>query len=69
MSRIPKSLADLDFSNLTTTGRKSGLPRIIETWFAVGARIVKDGQEEDARARRLLAAKYQGWAVGKKLSG
>jgi len=53
MSRIPKSLADLDFSNLTTTGRKSGLPRIIETWFAVVARIVKDGQEEDARARRL----------------
>jgi deazaflavin-dependent oxidoreductase (nitroreductase family) len=111
MSRIPKSLADLDFSNLTTTGRKSGLPRTIEIWFAVDgepgtvyllsggrahsdwvknikqnprvsieigdrtfagvARIVNDGQEqeEDARARRLLAAKYQGWAVGKKLSG
>jgi deazaflavin-dependent oxidoreductase (nitroreductase family) len=109
MSRIPRSLAGLDFCNLTTTGRKSGLPRTIEIWFAVDgepgtvyllsggrdqsdwvkniiqnprvsielgdrtfpglARIVEDGQEEDARARRLLAAKYQGWAEGKKLSG
>ena len=28
-----------------------------------------DQPEEDARARRLLAAKYQGWAEGKRLSG
>ena len=32
------------------------------------ARLVKD-KEEDAKARRLLAAKYQGWAPGKRLSG
>jgi deazaflavin-dependent oxidoreductase (nitroreductase family) len=109
MSRIPGSLAELDFANLTTIGRKSGLPRTIEIWFAVDgepgavyllsggrdhsgwvkniiqnprvsielgdrtfpgvARIVGDRQEEDARARRLLAAKYQGWTEGKKLSG
>jgi hypothetical protein len=37
--------------------------------FAGAARIVEDGQKEDARARRLLAAKYQGWAEGVKLSG
>jgi deazaflavin-dependent oxidoreductase (nitroreductase family) len=109
MNRIPRSLAGHDFCNLTTTGRKSGLPRTIEIWFAVDgepetvyllsggrdqsdwvkniiqnprvsielgdrtfagvARIVNGGQEEDARARRLLAAKYQGWSEGKKLSG
>jgi deazaflavin-dependent oxidoreductase (nitroreductase family) len=99
-------VADLDFCYLTTTGRRSGLPRTIEIWFALEgdvlymlsgggdqsswvknlqqdptvrvrlgsrtrsgrARIVDDG-DEDARARRLLAAKYQGWREGKRLSG
>ncbi len=32
------------------------------------AAIVSD-PEEDALARRLLAAKYQGWEPGKRLSG
>jgi deazaflavin-dependent oxidoreductase (nitroreductase family) len=32
------------------------------------ARIVEDPQEE-AAARRLLAAKYQGWREGRSLSG
>lgn len=32
------------------------------------ARLVKD-KEEDAKSRRLLAAKYQGWIPGKRLSG
>jgi deazaflavin-dependent oxidoreductase (nitroreductase family) len=32
------------------------------------ARLVKD-KEEDAKARRMLAAKYQGWEPGKRLSG
>jgi deazaflavin-dependent oxidoreductase (nitroreductase family) len=32
------------------------------------ARLVKD-KEEDAKARRLLAAKYQRWEPGKRLSG
>jgi deazaflavin-dependent oxidoreductase (nitroreductase family) len=32
------------------------------------ARLVND-KEEDAKARRLLAAKYQGWEPGKRLSG
>jgi deazaflavin-dependent oxidoreductase (nitroreductase family) len=31
-------------------------------------RIVED-QREEARARRLLAAKYQGWTEGRRLSG
>jgi deazaflavin-dependent oxidoreductase (nitroreductase family) len=31
------------------------------------ARLV-DAPDEDARARRMLAAKYQGWAPGKHLS-
>jgi deazaflavin-dependent oxidoreductase (nitroreductase family) len=31
------------------------------------ARVVKD-EDEDAKARRLLAAKYQGWEPGKRLS-
>jgi hypothetical protein len=32
------------------------------------ARLVKD-KNEDAKARRLLAAKYQGWLPGKRMSG
>ena len=32
------------------------------------ARIVVD-EAEDGRARRLLAAKYQGWTEGRRLSG
>lgn len=32
------------------------------------ARVVEDS-DEDARARRLLAAKYQGWKEGKHMSG
>lgn len=102
------SFARLDFCYLTTTGRKSGLARRIEIWFAAGgkrgtvyllsggrarsnwvknikhdphvtvklgketfagtARILDKG-EEDARARRLLAAKYEGWSDGDALSG
>jgi hypothetical protein len=31
-------------------------------------RIVED-QREEARARRFLAAKYQGWTEGRRLSG
>jgi deazaflavin-dependent oxidoreductase (nitroreductase family) len=99
-------VADLDFCYLTTTGRRSGLPRTIEIWFGLHgdvvyllsgggdrsdwvknlqrdpavrvrlgdqtrsgkARVVAD-QDEDARARRLLAGKYQGWREGKRLSG
>lgn len=103
-----KTIADLDVCYLTTTGRKTGLPRTIEIWFGAdgkastiyllsgggdqsdwvknlvqdprvkvqlgardftgSARILEEG-EEDARARRLLAAKYQGWSEGKRLSG
>jgi deazaflavin-dependent oxidoreductase (nitroreductase family) len=100
------SETDLDFCYLTTTGRKSGLKRMIEIWFGLEgdnlyllsgagdsaqwvknlmaddrvavrlgkqtypgtARLVED-KEEDAKARRLLATKYQGWEPGKRLSG
>ena len=106
MSKRATSAADLDFCYLTTIGRRSGLPRTVEIWFALDddvlyilsggqdrsnwvknlkrnpdasvrlgaetrtgkARIVSD-PEEDARARRLLAAKYQGWRAGRPLSG
>jgi deazaflavin-dependent oxidoreductase (nitroreductase family) len=36
--------------------------------FAGVARILEKG-DEDASARRLLAAKYEGWSEGKRLSG
>ena len=36
--------------------------------FSGRARILDKG-EEDARARRLLAAKYEGWSDGRALSG
>jgi deazaflavin-dependent oxidoreductase (nitroreductase family) len=32
------------------------------------ARLVRE-KDEDAKARRMLAAKYQGWQPGKRLSG
>lgn len=108
MSPTLRSLAELDFCYLTTTGRNSGLPRTIEIWFAIDggsgtvyllsggrdqsdwvknlnqnpratvqfgedkffgvARILDKGDDDD-RARRLLAAKYQGWITGRTLSG
>jgi deazaflavin-dependent oxidoreductase (nitroreductase family) len=99
-------MEDLDFCYLTTTGRRTGLARTIEIWFALEgdvlymlsggadssdwvknllhdprvsvrlgsqtrrgkARVVEE-PEEDLRARRLLAAKYQGWREGRRLSG
>jgi len=33
------------------------------------ARAVEPGSDEDQAARRLLAAKYQGWSEGRTLSG
>ena len=103
---LSRAAADQDFCYLTTIGRRSGLERTIEIWFAaegptlyllsggrdrsdwvknirresrisvrIGrrtydgrARVVEDAAE-DARARRLLAAKYEGWNKGKRLSG
>jgi deazaflavin-dependent oxidoreductase (nitroreductase family) len=41
--------------------------RIAKHTFPAAARIVTNGQEE-TMARHLLAAKYQGWKEGKKLS-
>jgi deazaflavin-dependent oxidoreductase (nitroreductase family) len=42
--------------------------RIGKNTYPGTARVVKD-KDEDAKARRLLAAKYQGWEPGKRLSG
>jgi deazaflavin-dependent oxidoreductase (nitroreductase family) len=33
-------LADLDFCNVTTTGRRSGSPHTIEIWFALHGGVV-----------------------------
>ena len=91
---------------LTTTGRRSGLPRTVELWFTIHGNTVYflagggdradwvrnaiaspevtvrlgatshpgtarkpelDG-DEDARERRAMAAKYQGWRPGRPLS-
>jgi deazaflavin-dependent oxidoreductase (nitroreductase family) len=41
--------------------------RIAKQTFPAAARFVMEEQEE-ARARRLLAAKYQGWREGRPLS-
>jgi deazaflavin-dependent oxidoreductase (nitroreductase family) len=41
--------------------------RIGRTTFKGRGRLVTD-PEEDRMARRLLAAKYQGWSAGKRLS-
>lgn len=37
--------------------------------YTGSARAVEVGTDEDARARRLLAGKYQGWQEGRRLSG
>jgi deazaflavin-dependent oxidoreductase (nitroreductase family) len=42
--------------------------RIGKNTYPGTARVVKD-KDEDAKARRLLAAKYQGWEPGMRLSG
>ena len=42
--------------------------RLGETTSAATARVVDD-LAEDALARRLLAAKYQGWSEGREMSG
>lgn len=52
--------------NLLTDDRVS--VRLGRKTYPGKARLVKD-KEEDAKARRLLAAKYQGWEPGKRLSG
>ncbi len=91
---------------LTTVGRRSGEPRMVELWFGLDgstiyflagggemthwvqnalanrevrlrmagrgymgrARVPEPGSEEESRARRMLAAKYQGWREGQRLS-
>jgi deazaflavin-dependent oxidoreductase (nitroreductase family) len=42
--------------------------RIGDTVWNASGRVVED-PDEDARARRLLAAKYQRWREGKPMSG
>ncbi|HEX2054356.1 MAG TPA: nitroreductase family deazaflavin-dependent oxidoreductase [Actinomycetota bacterium] len=42
--------------------------RVGDQEYAADARIVQGGEEE-ARARRMLAEKYQGWRKGQELSG
>ncbi|HEX8581272.1 MAG TPA: nitroreductase family deazaflavin-dependent oxidoreductase [Acidimicrobiales bacterium] len=42
--------------------------RVGDEEVAATATVV-DGDDDDGRARRLLAAKYQGWAEGRPLSG
>jgi deazaflavin-dependent oxidoreductase (nitroreductase family) len=43
--------------------------RVAELTLEARARVVGPDTEEDARARRLLAAKYQDWEEGRPLSG
>jgi deazaflavin-dependent oxidoreductase (nitroreductase family) len=105
---LPSDLIDRSVCDIETTGRRSGLPRRVEIWFAAdpardriyvlsggrdGAHWVRnlradravrvrigdqwfagvateiEGGPDDPLARRLLAAKYQGWSEGRPLSG
>jgi deazaflavin-dependent oxidoreductase (nitroreductase family) len=104
---LDADLARRPVCDLETIGRRSGLPRRIEIWFAAdperdriyvlsggrdhahwvrnlrrnpvvrvridgrsypGVAIEIEGDQDDGLARRLLAAKYQGWAEGGALS-
>jgi hypothetical protein len=42
--------------------------RLANGTYAGAARAVEAGTDEDTDARRMLAAKYQGWSEGKPLS-
>ncbi|MDP9375158.1 MAG: hypothetical protein M3Q65_22450, partial [Chloroflexota bacterium] len=42
--------------------------RIDSEGYRAAARVVAPGTSEDALARRLLCAKYQGWREGQPLS-
>jgi deazaflavin-dependent oxidoreductase (nitroreductase family) len=102
---IPPEWADQPFCYVTTTGRRTGVPHTIESWFGLEAgrfyllaegrdkadwvrnlkahpevtvrmgdttfeavaTVVTDEQEQ-GRARRILAAKYQEWAEGTPMS-
>ena len=104
---LPDGAADLAYVWLTAVGRRSGLERTVELWFALTgltlhflagggkstgwvqnslaadtvsvrlgggtyrgrARAVAEGTHEEHAARRLLAAKYQGWSESQRLSG
>lgn len=105
---LPSDLADRAICDVETTGRRSGLPRRVEIWFAAdpvrdriyvlaggrddahwvrnaradpavrvrirdqwfaGVATEIEGGPDDPLARRLLAAKYQGWSEGRPLSG
>jgi deazaflavin-dependent oxidoreductase (nitroreductase family) len=104
---LDADLARRPVCDLETIGRRSGLPRRIEIWFAAdrerdriyvlsggrdhahwvrnlrrnpvvrvridgrsytGVAIEIEGAQDDGLARRLLAAKHQGWAEGGALS-
>jgi deazaflavin-dependent oxidoreductase (nitroreductase family) len=104
---LSAELARRSVCELETIGRRTGLPRRIEIWFAAGhageriyllsggrgrahwvrniredrrvrvrlgdrwfegAAAVIEGGPDDGLARRLLAAKYQGWVSGDELS-
>ncbi|MEA2623611.1 MAG: hypothetical protein QOH61_2521 [Chloroflexota bacterium] len=43
--------------------------RMAGATYRGGARVVEPGTDEEQAARRLLAAKYQGWSEGRPLSG
>jgi deazaflavin-dependent oxidoreductase (nitroreductase family) len=52
-----RSLADLDYCYLTTTGRHSGRPHRIEIWFALGeevAYILSGGGDRSDWVRNLM---------------
>ena len=104
---LEPDLAQRSVCDLETVGRRTGLPRLIEIWFAAdperdriyvlsggrdrahwvrnlrrnpavrvqiagrwftGRATEVDGGPDGGVARRLLAAKYQGWTEGRALS-
>jgi deazaflavin-dependent oxidoreductase (nitroreductase family) len=56
MAKTRERLEDEDFCYLTTTGRKTGLPREIEIWFALQDRILymlSGGRDRSAWVRNI----------------
>jgi deazaflavin-dependent oxidoreductase (nitroreductase family) len=105
---LPERLSAESVCDVETIGRRSGLARVVEIWFAAdpardriyllsggreaahwvqnmrvrpdvrvrfggpwfsGVATEIEGGEDEAAARQLLAAKYQGWREGRSLSG
>ncbi len=64
---LDRKLAELAVCVVETVGRVGGRAHVVEMWIASHATEI-EGERDDEFARQALAAKYQGWIIGGRLS-